>query len=270
MSTTPDILQRIITVKEEELAHLRSRRTVSELRTAAEAMEPPRGFLRALRASHQAHGRPALIAEVKKASPSKGVIRHDFDPRHIAGQYRQGGATCLSVLTDERFFQGKLDYLKEIHSSVPLPLLRKDFIIDPLQVLESRAAGADAILLIAACLEPTQLVDLHAHAVELGMDVLVEFHDEGEWEGVAGTGLRPPLCGVNNRNLRDFTVSLDVTAKLAPHILAAEGFLVAESGIFLPADVRILAGHGAGAILVGESLMRQDDIAAATRALIGE
>lgn len=269
MTNVPDILQRIITVKEEELAHLRSRRTVEELRSAAAAMDPPRGFLRALQVDEITHGRPALVAEVKKASPSKGVIREDFDPCRIATQYRDGGAACLSVLTDERFFQGKLEFLTQIRNTVSLPLLRKDFVIDPLQLLESRAAGADAVLLIAACLETAQLLDLHAHAVELGMDVLVEFHDEAEWERIAGAGLHPPLCGINNRNLRDFTVSLDVTARLAPRIVAAGGFLVAESGIMLPADVRILAGHGAKAILVGESLMRQDDPAAAARVLLG-
>jgi indole-3-glycerol phosphate synthase len=266
MTQVPDILKKIIAVKDGEVAALRASTGEAALRDAAAAAPPTRGFHQALLAGSAS--RPALIAEVKKASPSKGVIRPDFDPVAIARAYRAGGAACLSVLTDEQFFQGSLAYLRAIREAVDLPLLRKDFTIDPLQILEARAAGADAILLIAACLDPHHLADLHHQATELGLDVLVEFHDEQEWEAVMRTGLRPALCGVNNRNLRDFTVSLEVTGQLAPAILGTGALLVAESGIFTPADVATLSRTGARAILVGESLMRQPDVEKATRELL--
>jgi indole-3-glycerol phosphate synthase len=269
MSQIPDILRRIIAVKEQEVAALAARVAPGELRARAKAAPPTRGFLRALRQHRDSTGRPALIAEVKKASPSKGVIRPDFDPVWIATRYAAGGAQCLSVLTDAPFFQGDLEFLARIRPTVPLPLLRKDFTIDALQIHEARAHGADAILLIAACLEPARLVDLHAEAVAVGLDVLVEFHDAAEWEAVVAAGLVPPLAGINNRNLRDFTVTLDVTRRLAPAITAAGCFLVAESGIFTPADVAELAACGAGAMLVGESLMRQPDPGLAASALMG-
>lgn len=268
MTQVPDILKKIIDVKKEEVAVLKQRPGAAALVEMAGSGPPPRPFLDALRRATKSNGRPALIAEVKKASPSKGVIREDFDPVAIASAYERGGATCLSVLTDVNFFQGRIDYLGQILGTVSLPLLRKDFIIDTIQLLEARAAGADAILLIAACLDPAELVDLHHQATELGLDVLVEFHDEDEWERVVATGFTPPLCGINNRNLRDFTVSLEVTARLAPAIVKTGALLVAESGIFTPGDVRELARHGAGAILVGESLMRQEDVEAATRELL--
>lgn len=267
MSQVPDILKKIIEVKKDEVAFLRKRPGAAALIEMASSAPEPRGFLRALR---EADNTPALIAEVKKASPSKGVIRGDFDPVAIAEAYERGGATCLSILTDESFFQGRLDYIGQILGSVSLPLLRKDFTIDSLQIVEARAAGADAILLIVACLDPSELADLHHRATELGLDVLVEFHDEKEWEAVAATGLKPPLCGINNRNLRDFSVSLETTARLAPAILETGALLVAESGIFTPGDVRLVEKHGAQAILVGESLMRQEDVEAATRHLLGK
>lgn len=264
----PDVLQRIIAVKEQELAALRSRTTLGALRSQAVDAAPPRGFLAALK-RRTATGRVGLIAEVKKASPSKGIIRADFDPVWIAQRYQAGGADCLSVLTDEQFFQGSLDYLRAVRAAVALPLLRKDFTIDRIQLYEARAAGADAILLIAACLEPAHLADLHAEAVSIGLDVLVEVHDADEWQGVVGAGLTPPLGGINNRNLRDFTVTLDVTRDVAPAMLAAGTYLVAESGIFTPADVAQVRANGAAAILVGESLMRQPDPGEAARALVG-
>ncbi|MCC5876847.1 MAG: indole-3-glycerol phosphate synthase TrpC [Candidatus Sumerlaeia bacterium] len=268
MSQVPDILKKIIDVKKEEVAVLKQRPGAASLVEMAGSGPPPRPFLDALRRASERDGRPALIAEVKKASPSKGVIREDFDPVTIASAYERGGATCLSILTDVSFFQGRIDYIGQVLGTVSLPLLRKDFIIDTIQILEARAAGADAILLIAACLDPGELVDLHHQATELGLDVLVEFHDEEEWERVTATGFTPHLCGINNRNLRDFSVSLDITARLAPAIIEAGALLVAESGIFTPADVRELAGHGAKAILVGESLMRQEDVEVATRNLL--
>lgn len=263
----PDILQNIIEVKRDEVARLKARVTVESLREQSGAWSKTRGVLDALR-RQSAGGDMALIAEVKKASPSRGVIRADFDPVWIAERYCDGGATCLSVLTDQQFFQGRLDFLASIRASVPLPLLRKDFTIDRIQLYEARAAGADAILLIAACLEPGLLRELHDEAVAIGLDVLVEIHDEREWEGILASGLTPPLVGVNNRNLHDFTVTLETTEILGPMVTAGGSVLVAESGIFTPADVDRLSLAGASAILVGESLMKDSDPGAAARRLM--
>jgi indole-3-glycerol phosphate synthase len=229
----------------------------------------PRGFLAALQAHVKSRGL-GLIAEVKKASPSKGIIREDFDPVWIAERYAEGGASCLSVLTDEKFFQGSLEYLRNVRSAVSLPALRKDFVIESYQLFEARAAGADCVLLIAACLDPHLLADLHAEAVEeCGLDVLVEIHDEREWEAVVNAmPAPPPMAGINNRNLHDFTVTLETTRRVAPEVTGAGSFLVAESGIFTPADVAFVKEAGAGAILVGESLMRQKDPGEAARELL--
>lgn len=208
----------------------------------------------------------SLIAEVKKASPSKGLIRPDFSPVDIALTYAQNGAAAISVLTDEEFFQGHLTYLRAIRETVSLPLLRKEFIIDSYQILESRAAGADAILLIVACLTPHQLADYRQQAAELGMDVLVEVHDERELEAALTAGA--DLIGINNRDLRTFETTLAVTERLAPHIPAHIPF-VSESGIFTRDDVKRVEAAGARAVLVGESLMRRSDIGAHMTHLLG-
>jgi indole-3-glycerol phosphate synthase len=210
--------------------------------------------------------RARLIAEVKKASPSKGVIRADFDPVTIARAYERGGASCLSVLTDVEYFQGSLAYLGAIREAVALPLLRKDFLIDPAQVYEARIAGADAVLLIVACLpSPARLAEMRHVAESLGMDALVEVHGEREVEVAAESGAT--LIGVNNRNLHTFEVSLATTARLVP-LFPPGAVAVAESGIFTPEDVAAVRAAGAHAVLVGESLMRQADVEAATRALL--
>ncbi|MEO8377965.1 MAG: indole-3-glycerol phosphate synthase TrpC [Candidatus Sumerlaeota bacterium] len=263
-----DILEKIIKVKREEVAQLHREHTLEGLLEAIAQCGPTRGFRKRIIAKAEKTGNAALIAEVKKASPSKGIIRADFDPVWIAQKYKDGGAACLSVLTDRQFFQGDLSFLKQIREKVQLPLLRKDFIIDSLQLYEARAAGADAVLLIAACLAARQLQELHDEATGIGLDVLVEIHDEEEWEGILAAGSAPPLAGVNNRNLRDFSVTLETTERLAPMITASGTALVAESGIFSPADVARLVACGASAVLVGESLMRQDDPGEAAKALM--
>lgn len=255
----PDILKKIIETKREEVAALKASAAIGELKARAADAPPPRAFLKALKSRAEETGHPALIAEVKKASPSKGVIREDFDPVWIARRYAAGGAACLSVLTDEKFFQGSLKYMEAVRAALSLPVLRKDFIIDRAQLHEARAAGADCILLIAACLEPAALHDLHEEARAIGLDVLVEIHGRGEWEGIITAGKAPPLVGINNRDLRDFSVSLETTRELAPDVLKHRSLLVAESGIFTPEDVATLKKAGATAILVGESLMRQTD-----------
>jgi indole-3-glycerol phosphate synthase len=265
----PNILDTIVEQKEREVAAL-PRRTVSvaSLKKALTKRGDHRGFNYALR--HPRKGSVALIAEVKKASPSAGVIRPDFDPVAIAKQYEAAGASCLSVLTDEQFFQGKLDYLKQIRAAVKLPLLRKDFIIDARQILEAVEWGADAILLIVAILSDAQLKRFHELATEAGLAALVEVHDEEELERALAIDVR--LLGVNNRNLKNFTVDLATTERLAAQALAArpreEMLFVAESGIHTRADVERVAKGGADAILVGESLMR-GDIAAKAAELIG-
>lgn len=263
MSETPDILKRIISRKREELNACKSSRPLREVRGQAADMPPTRAFEAALRRG-AADGQTAIIAEVKKGSPSRGVIRPDFDPLAIARIYEAHGAACLSVLTEAHFFLGSLDYLTRIRQAVALPLLRKDFIFDEYQVYEARAAGADAILLIAAMLELSQLRDFWALAREQSLDVLLEVHDEYEMERALQTDCT--LVGVNNRNLRTFVTDLATTGRLAG-MLPPGRLLVAESGINSRDDILRLTGDGAAAFLVGESLMREADIAAKLREL---
>jgi len=256
-------LDQICAVKREEVAARRARATFDDLDRAAAAGTPPRGFARAL--AEKAHRGFALIAEIKKASPSKGLIRPDFRPAEHALAYQAGGAACLSVLTDAPHFQGHEDYLVDARAACDLPVLRKDFMVDPWQVAEARAIGADAILVIVAALDDGAMAEIEAAALERGMDVLVEVHDEAEMERAAR--LRSRLIGVNNRDLRTFETDLATTERLAPR--APEGaLLVGESGIATHADCRRLAGAGVRAFLVGESLMRQDDVERATRSLL--
>ncbi len=254
-----------ICIAKREIVTARKRAIPDEtLARAARTQSVPRGFEAALRA--RAANGYALIAEIKKASPSKGLIRADFRPAEHAAAYEAGGAACLSVLTDAPYFQGHEDYLVEARSACALPVLRKDFMVDPWQCLEARAIGADAILIIVAALEDSAMAEIEAAARELGMDVLVEVHDEAEVERAARV-LKSRLIGVNNRDLKTFTTSLAVTERLAP--LMPEGTLiVGESGINSHADCRRLEAAGVRSFLVGESLMRADDVAAATRALL--
>ena len=250
-----DILNQIVAVKRQEVAAALQRKPLVEMRADAESRVLTRDFLGAMRARIAA-GRAAVIAEIKKASPSKGVLRADFEPADIAQTYAEHGAACLSVLTDQQFFQGRIDYLKQARASCPLPVLRKDFIIDAYQVYEARAIGADAVLLIAACLDDAQLCDFEAIARSLDMAVLVEVHDAAEL--TRALKLKTPLIGVNNRNLKTFEVSLDTTLTLR-HELPADRLLVSESGIQSRDDVLRLAAAGVNAFLVGESFMRADD-----------
>jgi len=262
------ILDTILRRKGEEVAERRTRVPQAEVEARAAAMPPARGFAAAIEARARA-GRPAVIAEVKKASPSKGTIRADFDPAAIARSYEAGGAACLSVLTDADFFQGSEAYLQQARAACALPVLRKDFIVDAYQVAEARAIGADCILLIVAALDDVQLRDFAAQAMELGMDVLVESHDAAELEralripGVAG---RMPLLGVNNRDLRTFEVSLDNSIRLQA-MLPPGRRLVAESGIATPGDVARLREAGIDAFLVGEAFMREAEPGAALQRL---
>lgn len=254
-----DILERIVAVKHEEIALVKSRRSEASLRAEAEARKDARGFAAALQ-QRVAAGEPAVIAEVKKASPSKGVLREHFVPADIALSYQRGGAACLSVLTDEQFFQGCAAYLEAARAACALPVLRKDFMVDPYQVYEARVMGADCILLIAACLDDARMADLEALALALGMDVLVEVHDGAELE--RALRLKTPLVGINNRNLRSFEVSLDTTLELLPRV-PADRLLVTESGILARVDVRRMREAGVSAFLVGEAFMRADDPGAA-------
>ncbi len=257
MFHTPDILKTIITNKHEEVAKAKLLTSIDELKARISDLEDtPRGFERHLREAISS-GWTAIIAEVKKGSPSKGVIREDFDPLHIAEIYQDNGATCLSVLTEEKFFMGHIRFLALIREQIGLPLLRKDFITDPWQVYESRAAGADAILLITSLLEKEQIKDLSALAKELQLDVLLEVHDEAEMETACDTNI--PLIGVNNRNLKTFSTDLDTTERLSI-MLPKDRILVSESGINYRADIERLKASGAGAFLIGESLMREPDI----------
>jgi indole-3-glycerol phosphate synthase len=262
------VLDTILRRKGEEVADRRARVPQHELESRAVAMPATRGFADALE-SRAAAGEAAVIAEVKKASPSKGVIRADFDPAAIARSYEAGGAACLSVLTDVDFFQGSDAFLRQARAACALPVLRKDFTVDPYQVVEARAIGADCILLIVAALDDARLHDLAARAMELGMDVLVEAHDGAELEralripAVAG---RTPLLGVNNRDLRTFEVSLDTSIRLRA-MLPPGRRLVAESGVATAADVRKLRDAGIGMFLVGEASMREADPGAALRRL---
>ena len=266
MADTPDILKKIIDYKKEELAAVKSRVTLAELKARLPDLPPVKRFEAALRKTVEA-GRTAIVAEVKKGSPSKGVIREDFDPVGIAGIYAENGAACLSVLTDEHFFLGNLRFLSDIRKVVQIPLLRKDFIFDPYQIVEARAAGADAILLIAAMLDLPVLRDFSALAAELGLDVLLEVHDERELESALRTDCG--LIGVNNRDLRTFATDLGTTDRLI-RLMPQERFVVAESGINSRADISRLRSAGAGAFLIGESLMREPDIGAKLREFLGE
>ncbi len=257
-------LEEICATKREEVA-ARKAATTAALEAAAAAQSAPRGFEAALRA--RAASGYALIAEIKKASPSKGLIRADFRPADHAAAYEAGGAACLSVLTDAPYFQGHEDYLVAARAACALPVLRKDFMVDPWQCLEARAIGADAILIIVAALEDSAMAEIEAAAHEHGMDVLVEVHDEAEVERAARV-LQSRLIGVNNRDLKTFTTSLAVTERLAP-LMPPGTLIVGESGINTPADLARLEAAGVRTFLVGESLMRADDIALATAALIG-
>lgn len=261
------ILQQIHQHKLQEVAAAKLAIPPAELTARLSELEDqPRGFARALRSAADS-GWTAVIAEVKKGSPSRGIIRDDFDPSAIAECYQQHGAVCLSVLTDEAFFYGHLRYLGLIREQVSLPLLRKDFICDPYQITEARLAGADAILLIAAMLEPDQLVDLSAMASDLGLDVLLEVHDESELEAALRTDCE--LIGINNRDLNTFATDLAVTERLAP-LVPPSRLVVAESGIHRREDIRRLKAAGAGAFLIGESLMREADIGAKLRSLLSD
>jgi indole-3-glycerol phosphate synthase len=263
-----DILDKIIAVKREEIAAAKARRSHASLRADAESPElrrDLRGFEAALRAQLGA-GSAAVIAEVKKASPSKGVLRDPFEPAAIAASYASHGAACLSVLTDERFFQGHAGYLAQARAACTLPVLRKDFMVDDYQVAQARAMGADCILLIAACLADAQMVDLEAAAHHYGMDVLVEVHDGAELE--RALRLKTPLLGINNRNLKTFEVTLDTTLGLLPRV-PADRLLVTESGILGAADVRRMRAAGVHSFLVGEAFMRAPDPGVALAELFG-
>ena len=263
-----DILQKIVAVKLEEIAAARAQCSFAALSEQAQSRlrnDPPRGFASALRAK-LAVGQAAVVAEVKKASPSKGVLREHFVPAEIAVSYAHHGAACLSVLTDAQFFQGSADYLAQARAACTLPVLRKDFIVDAYQVAEAGAMGADAILLIAACLSDAQMAELEAQAIELCLDVLVEVHDGTELD--RALKLKTPLLGINNRNLRTFEVNLDTTLGLLPRVPAGK-LLVTESGILGRPDVQRMRAVGINAFLVGEAFMRADDPGAALAALFG-
>jgi len=260
-----DILARIADYKRADVAGRKAARSQAQVEAAAAIASPPRGFAAALEAA-SGPGRLALIAEIKKASPSKGLIRADFDPPVLARAYAEGGAACLSVLTDGPSFQGDDAYLVAARAATALPCLRKDFLVDPWQVAESRALGADAILVILAMVDDGLAAELMSEAGRLGMDALVEVHDEDEMRRAGDLGAR--LVGVNNRDLRTFVTDLAVTERLAAQV-PENARLVTESGIFSRQDAERLSRAGARAMLVGESLMRQDDVAAATRALLG-
>ena len=254
-----DILQKIVAVKREEIAAGRALRSFESWRSEAEARRDVRGFVAALRGKIAAGG-AGVIAEVKMASPSKGVLREHFVPAEIAASYAAHGAACLSVLTDERFFQGAAAYLQQAREACALPVLRKDFMVDAYQVVEARALGADCILLIAACLDDALMADLEATALALGMDVLVEVHDGAELD--RALRLKTPLVGINNRNLRTFDVTLQTTLDLLPQV-PADRLLVTESGILGREDVRRMRDAGVHAFLVGEAFMRAPDPGAA-------
>ena len=259
-----DVLAKICADKREAVAARKASKPLASLEAELKEASPPRGFHAAL-SRRAGEGRVALICEIKKASPSKGLIREDFEPATLARAYAEGGASCLSVLTDEPYFQGHDDYLKQARAAVDLPVLRKDFMLEPYQIVESRTLGADCILLIMAALTDAQATELEATALDLGMDVLIEAHDAEELE--RALRLRSPLVGINNRNLKTLQVDLATTLELAKDF-PADRLLVGESGIYSPADIAKLRQAGAQAFLIGESLMRQDDVAAATASLL--
>ena len=266
MKDIPDILKKILARKAEEVAERKARLSGAALEDRIAAAAPVRGFVAALE-DRIAAGEAAVIAEIKKASPSKGVLREDFRPAEIARSYEQGGAACLSVLTDVDFFQGADEYLQEARAACGLPVLRKDFMIDPWQVREARAIGADCILLIVAALEDGQMRELAEGAAELGMDVLVEVHDMAELERALSLPCR--MIGINNRDLRTFEVSLDTTLGLLADI-PADRLVVTESGIHMPEDVARMRAAGVHAFLVGEAFMRADDPGARLAELFGK
>lgn len=250
-----DILKKILDTKHAEVLAAMEQRPLPLMRSEAEKASKPRDFVGAIRTKIAAN-RPAVIAEIKKASPSKGVIREDFRPAEIAASYEQGGAACLSVLTDEQYFQGCPDYLRQARAACHLPVLRKDFMIAPYQVYEARAMGADCILLIVAALNLPRMKELETLAHDLGMAVLVEVHDGAELD--LALQLDTPLVGINNRNLRTFDVTLDTTLGLLQRI-PQDRIVVTESGIFTPADVALMRSHKVNTFLVGEAFMRQPD-----------
>ncbi|HBX59885.1 MULTISPECIES: indole-3-glycerol phosphate synthase TrpC [unclassified Methylophaga] len=255
MTDTPDILKKILQRKQQEIAERSKRLPINLLQQLAENAEPVRGFVEAIERKLAA-GQSAVIAEVKKASPSKGVLREDFQPAEIALSYENGGAACLSVLTDKDFFQGHEDYLKQARTACQLPVIRKDFIIDPYQVFEARAIGADCILLIVAALDDDQLEQLSQLAIQLDMDVLVEVHNEEELHRALVLNL--PLIGINNRDLHTFETSLETTIKLL-NFIPDETIVITESGILGKEDVTFMREHGVNGFLVGEAFMRADE-----------
>jgi indole-3-glycerol phosphate synthase len=266
MNHPPDILQKILARKQEEIADRSTRIPLAEMRRQAESADTPRGFVRALQSKIN-HGQAAVIAEIKKASPSKGVMRANFYPAEIAKSYTENGAACLSVLTDRDFFQGAEEYLQQSRAACSLPVLRKDFLIDSYQVFEARAMGADCILLIVAALNDRLMRDLTDMAIHLGMDVLVEVHDQAELE--KALRLELPLVGINNRNLRTFEVSLQTTLDLLA-LIPPDALVITESGIHTPEDVALMRSHGVHGFLVGEAFMKVEEPGEKLREIFGD